>query len=277
MTSPKHAYNDPGRGRWYLHPVTGERWPSITNVLDTAVAKPALVPWSAKITAEAAWRNLPRMVATSRKPIEREALNKIIKGEHKIVKDMAADLGDRVHAQVEARTLGKPAPEDEEVEPFAEQALQFFADFGVDFDRDIEATEATVINRTHGYAGTGDLWVWIKTNGKRRLWVIDYKTSRTRPANSVYPEHGMQTAAIAKAEVILLDNGEEVDPPFPIDGIAVLNLRDGAYALIEMPLAGTIDDAFAGFLGALPAAKYLHTCYGAKPLPITKPRLKAVS
>lgn len=271
MTDPKHAQPVPGKGRWYFHPTSGESWPSITNVLDVSVSKPALVPWAAKITAQKAWDSLPRMVATARKKGERDALTREIKSEVKIAKDMAADLGSRVHAWAEAHATGAPIPEDPEVEPFAQQLLMFFDAFGVDVDKDIEAAEATVINRKYGYAGTGDLWVWLTLDGKRRLYVVDYKTSSTRPANSVYPEHGMQTAAIAKGESLLLDNGEEVPAPGPIAGAFILNLRVDDYALIPMPIAGTLNDAFTAFTGALKNASYLHTCYGAKPKPVAPP------
>jgi len=275
-SGPKHAYQNPGRGRYYRHPITGEEWPSITNVLDTAVSKPALVPWAAKITAGKAWQMLPQMVYTSRRPIEREALNKEIKSEIRIVKDMAADLGSRVHAICEAQVLGTPTPSDPEAEPFAEQAMRFFDDFGVDLEKDVEAAEATVINRTAGYSGTGDLWLHLTIGGRRKLLVIDYKTSSTRGVESVYPEHGMQVAALVYAERLLLDNGDEEPPPGPIDGGAILNLRENGYALIPMPLAGTLRDAFEGFKGALATTIHIHSCYGAKPSVVT-PSLRAVS
>lgn len=277
MTDPKHSFPKPGVGRYYRHPVSGEEWPSVTNVNQTCVSKPGLPPAAARETAARAWELLPQMVAASRKPFEREKLTKEIKGHYQWLWDKAADLGTDVHAWVEARVLGKPHPEDPMVEPFGVQALRFFDDFSIDLEKDVEATEATVINRTVGYAGTGDLWVWLKLNGKRRLTLVDFKTSSTRPVGSVYPEYGLQTAALANAEAILLDNGEEMEPPGPIEALAVLNLRPDNYALIPMPLAGTIDDAFAAFVSLVPGALYLHSCYGAKPLPIKKPRLKAVS
>lgn len=279
MTNPTHAFDKPGRGRYYRHPVTSEEWPSITNVLDTCIAKQvSLVPWAAKVTAAKAWEMLPRLVAASRRPSEQEVLTKELKGQHKLVKDQAADLGSRVHAQAEARVIGKPIAADPETDPFVDQLLRFFADFGVDFERDIEAAEATVINRTYGYAGTGDLWVWLKLPGRRRgLYVVDYKTSSTRAVDSVYPENGMQVAAVSKAEVILLDNGEEIKPPGPITGTAILNLRQNAYAFVEMPMAGTVDDAFAGFTPMVPSTLYLHSCYLAKPRVVQKPTLKEVA
>lgn len=277
MTDPKHAYAKPGVGRYYRHPVSGEEWPSVTNINQTCVSKPGLPPAAARETAARAWQLLPQMVAVSRNPVERDRLTKDIKGHYQWLWDKAADLGTEVHGWIEAHALGKPYPENPLVEPFAKQALRFLDDFSIDIERDVEATEATVINRTVGYAGTGDLWVWLKTSGKRRLILIDFKTSSTRPVGSVYPEYGLQVAALANAEAILLDNGEEVKPPGPIEALAVLNLRPHDYALIPMPLAGSIDEAFAAFRSLVPGALYLHSCYGAKPLPIKKPRLKAVS
>jgi hypothetical protein len=292
--SPVHAFDNPGRGRWYRHPLSDETWPSVTNVLDVSVSKPALVPWAAKITAAEAWARLPEMVALVRRPDCkkpngkrcgkcRECLNKAIKGHVKIVKDMAADLGTRIHAIMEADVLGKPRPIDPEAEPFAQQAWRFFHDFGVDVEHDIEATEATIINRRIGYAGTGDVWLRLAHPGwfgdhRKRLGVLDYKTSSTRDVDSVYPEYGMQTAALAKAETLLLPDGTEVEPPAPIEWTAILNLRADSYALMPMPVAGSIDDAFRGFQGALPTALYIHQCYGVKPLPVEPPkRLRAVS
>lgn len=282
MTEPKYAKNVPGVGRWYFHPETGEKWPSITNVLDTAVAKPALVPWAAKVTEVKARDSLPRYVAYSRKEPcgatrvkDRcgrciDCLSVEVRAEVKIAKDMAADLGTRIHAMAEAHAKGQPLPDDPEVKPYFEQVLRFFDDYGIDLGNDVEAAEATVINRTHGYAGTGDLWPWLRIGRqrKRRLVVVDYKSSATRDVMSTYPEYGMQLAALARGETLLLDDGTEVDCPRP-EAAAVLNLRTNGYALIPFP--PDIDAAFEGFLGCLKAASYLHSQHGYKPQPATPP------
>lgn len=290
MTDPKHAYNKPGQGRHYRHPVTSEEWISVTNVLDTCVSKPQLKAWAAKETARKAWEILPRLVVASRKPVEAEALTKEMKGAHLVVSDRARDLGDRVHHRVEAHLLGAPFPEDPEVEPFATQAIRFFEQFGVSYENDVQATEATIVNRTYGYAGTGDLWLHLKlTKAQRERWpglplnksrylmLLDYKTSSTRPADSTYPEMGYQLAALAHGEKLLLDDGEEVDPPGPIDGVAVLNLRESNFELVPMPFHGTLDDAFKAFVSLIPAATNLHSCYGVKPQPIPKPTIRRVA
>lgn len=283
MTNPTHAYDIPGKGRHYRHPITGEEWPSVTNVLGTAVAKPALAPWAAKATATAAWDALPRMVAYTLKGVCsakkvadrcgqcRDCLTAEIKRAHIEVRDKAADLGSRVHDQAEAKVLGKPMPADDEAEPFVRALLKFWADFGVNPETDFELTEATVVNRRVGYAGTLDALLRLRWPDGEHLTLIDYKTSQTRGVNDVYPEHGMQAAALARAETVLLDNGEELPLPTP-ERIAILNLRADAYSLMPMPVFGTPDDAFGGFVGSLRAASYLHACYGAKPAPLPAPQ-----
>jgi len=279
MTDPKFAQNMPGKGRWYVHPTTGEMWPSVTNVLDVSVSKPALVPWAAKAVAEKAMRELPIIAASmlvkpcNPKKVENECGQckpcrlKQLKREPGFVKDTAADLGTRIHAWAEGHVLGKRVVEDPEVAPFGVQLLRFFEDFGVDVDKDIEASEATVVNRTVGYAGTGDLWVRLRIEGwaRKRLCLIDYKSSSTRPTLSAYAENGEQLAALANAETILLDDGTEVEAPQGIKDVFVLTLRKNDYALIPMPLTGTLDQSFKAFQGALENASWLHSQYGAKP------------
>lgn len=280
MTDPKFAQNLPGKGRWYVHPQTGEMWPSVTNVLDTAVSKPALVPWAAKAVAEKAMRELPLITASmlvkpcSPKRVDEECGKcktcrlKQLKREPGFVKDTAADLGSRIHDWADGHVIGRPMVHDPEVEPFGKQLLRFFDVYGVDLEKDIEATEATIVNRKVGYAGTGDLWVRLRLEGwaRKRLCLVDYKSSSTRPRVSAYPENGMQLAALANAETLLLDDGTEVPAPKGIKDVFVLTLRKDGFALIPMPLAGTLEESFAGFRGALAAAEHLHSQYGAKPV-----------
>ena len=283
MTDPKFASNVPGKGRWYTHPVTGEQWPSVTNVLDVAVSKPALVGWAAKITELKAWDVLPRMVALSRSSSDckaprvdqrcgkcRTCLTREIRAEVRVAKESAADLGTRVHALAEAHMLDKPVWDDDEAQPFVDQALRFYREWGITL-ADVEAAEMTIVNRTIGYAGTLDLLVWLDLGHGRKLTVVDYKSSLTRPVDSVYPENGMQVAALAHGETALMDDGTEVDMPGPIEQAVIVNLRTDDYAVMPMPVAGTLDDAYQAFVGALADATYLHSCYSAKPQPLNPP------
>lgn len=277
MTDPIHAQNIPGKGRHYVHPSTGEMWPSVTNVLNISVAKPALKPWAVKITAEKAIDSIPAYLSAMTRPVCkpqrvadecekcRECVLKRIKREANFVSENAADLGSRIHAAAEARVLGTPAHDDPEVAPYVAQLFRFFTEHGIDLEGDVVAAEATVINRTHGYAGTGDLWVKMSTGAKRkRVVLIDYKTSATTRALTAYPEQGQQLAALAAGEHILLPNGAEIDAP-KVKDTFVLALRADDYAFIPMPLHGTREAAFAAFVGALANAGWHHEQHGHKP------------
>jgi hypothetical protein len=247
----------------------------VTNVIDTAVNKSfALVPWGVKVTVEyilTNWTGIARRIAS-----DRAALTKEIKALHRTAKELAADLGDRVHSAAEARVLGAPIPADAEVLPYIAQLDQWLTAWGVDLDEHVVATEITCLHRRLGYAGTADLLVWLPTGpgGRLELWLIDYKTSATRPAKSVYPETTLQLAALRYAEVVLLP--DDTDEPMPkVQRTGVLNLRAKSHALVEMP-AGR--DAHRAFRGALETTRWLHaapTTYPALPAPAARSTRKA--
>jgi len=136
----------------------------------------------------------------------------------------------------------------------------------VDYGRDVDAAEFTVLNRTIGYAGTGDLLVRLPTGlrGRRQRWLVDYKSSTTRPARSVYPEYELQLVALRNGELVLLRDGSE--HPLPrIDRVAILNLRKGSHAFVPMTADAAAFDAFSSLV---PAARWLHDA------PTTHPALK---
>lgn len=254
MTQPKHA-RETERGRYYSDPAGGPDLVSVTNVIDTAVNKSmALVPWGVKVTVEYAldrWQILAPRAAD-----DRPALTKELKALHRDAREQAADLGDRVHAAAEARVLGAPVADDSMVRPYVEQLDAWLRSWGVDMDQQVEATEITCLNRRLGYAGTADLMIWLPTGqaGRLELWLIDYKSSATRPAKSVYPENTLQLAALRYCETVLLP--DDTEHPMPrIERTGVLNLRAGSHALVPMP-ANRI--AHRAFRGALETTKWLH-------------------
>lgn len=261
MTQPKHA-RDTEVGRYYQDPAGGPDLVSVTNVIDTGVNKTmALVPWGVKLTVEYTLDRWP--LIADRVTDDRPALTKELKAVHRSVREQAADLGTRVHNAAEARALKAPIPEDSEVLPYLAQFDLWLAAWGIDLDEHVEATEITCLHRRLGYAGTADLMVWLPTgpDGRRELWLIDYKSSATRPAKSVYPENTLQLAALRYCETVLLPDDTEQPMP-PIERTGVLNLRARSHALVPMP-AGR--DAHRAFRGALETTKWLHVAPSSYP------------
>ncbi|MDX3039389.1 hypothetical protein PV383_19725 [Streptomyces caniscabiei] len=260
MTNPKHAQDTP-QGRYYTDPAGGPDLVSVTNVIDTAVNKSmALVPWGVKLTVEYVLDNVVDIAR--RVLLDRLSLTREIKAIHREVRERAADLGDRVHAAAEARLLGAPIADDPEVLPYLHQFDLWLKSWGV-VDDDLEATEITVLHRRLGYAGTADLMVWLPSgpDGRRELWLIDYKSSATRRASSVYPENTLQLAALRYAETALLP--DDTEEPMPrIERTGVLNLRAKSHALVPMP-AGR--DAHRAFRGALETTRWLHAAKSSYP------------
>lgn len=292
MTSPKQAH-DSDNGRYYSHPVTGEQLVSVTNVLSTAVAKPALVGWATKITAEKAAASVPTLVASALvaqckpKRVADECgrctpcVIKTIKREVTIVREKASDLGTRVHHHADAHVTGKAVEDDEEVTPYLGQYLRFLEDFGVDITKHVEAAELTVANPSIGLAGTLDLIMRLPLSGylpseavpvhpasdsKRGIWLVDIKTSATKPADTVYPEMALQLSALRHMTEMWLPDDTTAPMVRGITGAAVLNLRTDDYALIPLP-SGTPE--WSAYQGLLKGTKWLHSDPVATARPIT--------
>lgn len=291
MSALVHARDIKGKGRYYggcgsdgcpLADIPAPGLISVTNA-QGVIAKPALVPAAAKATATAAWDRLPQMVATSRQPLEgpcarvrvaercgecRFCVTAAIKAEHKNEWERAADLGTRVHAGAHARVLGEPRPWDEDVTPFLDQHLLWLNAWRIDLDKHIEAAELTVFDRRHGYAGTGDLWVHLPLSydvatgvtsftswTRRKLWLLDIKTSMKKAAGVVYADQPLQLAGLRfAAEAVLPDESVVKVPRF--EGAAILNLRPTAHALIPQPADRAVHRAF---LGAVELQRLFHS------------------
>lgn len=278
MTSPLHAREIKGKGRYYGAcsedcPFGDDVLISVTNA-QGVVAKPALVPAAVKVTAETAWSWLPHMVALSRQDPGgpngcekkrvadrcrecRFCLTSAIKAEHRNQWDTAADFGSLVHSYAYAHVVGQPMQPDSDVEPFLGQYLAFLKAWHVDIGDHVEAAETTVIDRRNGYAGTGDVWLWLPTGkaGQRQLWLVDIKTSLKAPVNRVYPDQELQLAGLRWAPKALLADDTEIDVP-KFAGAALLNLRADAHQLIPLPADKA---AHKAFLGAVTLQRHFHS------------------
>lgn len=269
MTSPRQA-EATAQGRYYTRPGDdAATLISVTNVLSVGCAKPALVPWAAKIAAEYAIENQGALMVKSR--TDRDGAIKDIKAQVTVARDKAADLGSRIHALADAHVTGQQLPPqdgDDEARKYLAQYLRFLEDFGVDPEKHIEAAELTVAHPSQGWAGTLDLLARLPLDGyitgqavkpapdhQRGLWLIDLKTSATRPATSVYGEHALQLTALRTAEEAWLPDGSIIPMPRGITGVAVLNLRARTYELIPLPSG---DPERQAWQGCLALAKWMH-------------------
>lgn len=255
MSAPQHS-RDTANGRYYQDPQSGELLISVTNALN-ALAKPALAPAAAKVTAEYCVANLPRAVKASRNPGDTEAFLKAAKSEHRTVWESRAGLGTRVHVQAEAHALGKPVEPDEDAEPFVDQYRKFLDDAGIDLQEDVEGVELTVIHRGARYAGTADLWVHLRKpfHGlPTGLWLVDLKTSLTKAPSAFYRDMVLQLAGLRYAEVALAPDDTEHEVP-SFAGAAILNLRQDRYGFIPSP---SDEAAHSAFCRLVDASYYLH-------------------
>ena len=163
----------------------------VTTLLG-GLPKPALVGWGIKSVAEFAiahkdeWSGLPKADAL-----------KLLKGSPYSKRDAAGDRGSAIHAAIEAVVDDTPLPEGltEDEDACAAAAMGFLGELG----GTVLATEMIVFNFTVGYAGTLDLW-HLAEDGTTSI--IDWKSSK-----GIYPDHGVQQAAYANAEWVLLAAG----------------------------------------------------------------------
>lgn len=227
MTAPKLAVTAADGYRVYKHPKTKETVPSVTTVLKV-VNKPALIPWAAKMAAEYADENWARLSDTDPEIRIRE-----IKSAYKDYAEDAAKTGDLVHTLIDCWQQGRPYPTETITDPFANSFIAFMSAKKPKFTEN----EVTLWSRQFGYAGTADWIAWI--DGK--LLLGDTKTGR-----GLYPETGMQVAALAGADFILRPNGTEEALP-DLNGVAALHIRPRSWKLVEIQHQ---EDCFSAFIAA---------------------------
>jgi len=283
-------------GRWYDHPTTGERFISITTAL-RSVNKKALVFWAAGLAAQSALDELPRLIsATLTKPCERTfnrcqhdwqvrcvecpcgqcppCVGKWLRDRHIAESSRRVDEGTRVHDVIEHWVLsgGEALGHDEDIDPYVEQFWTFIADYGLTPDS-WQMSEATVINRDYGYAGTLDQIIEFKADASPKaaelcarvalgagsvLLLGDNKTREdaahelNEKKAAFYPDHALQCAAYRNATAVLLPDGQE--EPLPrVGGAFILQLRPDGY---ELRLVVADDRTFGAFLSVLALAKW---------------------
>lgn len=223
--------NDQWGGRVYTHPVTGEQFRSVTTILN-AQAKPQLTNWIIKQIADFAVANLQML--SERDPDDAKDL---VRASRYTTSKEAADIGDQVHGVIEDLALGRPVA----LDPYPTYVAKMWEELNEEFEIEVLHSEATIINRTVGYAGSADLMVKIRKRGSGdpfRTAVVDAKSGK-----SIYGSVALQLVAYAKAEKILLPDGSELPMP-PIQETYALHVRPRSWGLIPMRYDSTTWTAF---------------------------------
>lgn len=217
-TSPANAVSDPETGdRVYIHPITLEIFTSATTALGI-IDKNALPYWYGKQSAIRAVEILDRLNAATKIRFCDDqrcgsclpCLIAEIQSAGNDARDAAADRGTRFHHVAEQLAItGEWIPYDEDLTGRIQQFKRFLTIHRVEF----HAAEVTVINRTHGWAGTLDTVLscgWMPPKHRDLIGVpvyADYKTG------SIYAQAGLQLAGYRNGEAVLLPDGRECPMP----------------------------------------------------------------
>lgn len=148
--------------------------------------KPQLVPWAAKVTAQAIADALKPGTPYTAAQIEDICMEG--KKAHRVVKDTAGDLGTRVHKIVGAYIEGQLMP-DGIADPNERKSLENF--IKVTEGWEWLGSEIVVVHERFRYGGTAD---GIARLPDGTIVIADFKTS-----NSVYATYTMQCALYAAA------------------------------------------------------------------------------
>ena len=228
------------------------RFISVTTIISLGVPKPALFHWAAFEAAQCAVDNIPALVQARGAEARRE-MRAWIQHAAERKRDTAADLGTLIHALLEARILGQPTPPlTEEQTPWVEAFDRFLNDWQPKY----EATELTVANPDHGYAGTLDAIAQIPALFGDEMVMADYKTGK-----NVYPEVGLQLSAYQRCPIgWTRPAGIEVTPP-PSTAGAVIHIRpkhmpNGTIRGYSVRRVLTTDDVYEAFRAAQVIARH---------------------
>jgi hypothetical protein len=216
MTVPKQARqrNDDGPRTyaWPPQPPHEMEVLSVTTAMKS-LAKPFLIGWAAKMSAECAVEDHAIIGAMLEKKNVKGALDYVKQARFRDSSGKA-DRGTIVHGAVEAYLAGKKIDPDhiqflleekqvpEALWPATFKMVDGVLEFLYDFEPEIYWSEATVYSREHEYAGTADIIGRLMVGRKKLPVIVDFKASK-----AIYNETAMQLTAYARADFVGLDDG----------------------------------------------------------------------
>lgn len=216
-------------GRYYR--IEGERYYSVTTIIDGGTPKWPLINWAKKFTAEYAVDHFDAFKAL----VEDDpmAAKDWLKRASNRMTSVAGELGSAVHEAAEAYVLGRPYPPwTPAVRPYMENGLLPFLDT---WTPEIIAIEAPVFSKRFRYAGTLDNIMMI--DGVRLL--TDYKSGK-----AIYPEVGLQLAAYRYSDTYIALPDGEMEPTPKVDGCIAIHLRPDGYEIRPVRADALVFEAF---------------------------------
>jgi hypothetical protein len=250
-TLPAEALIRVKNKNYYKDPSNGDKYTSVTTILDRNVAKNHLVYWAGNTVARCALDNLPYLVRATRVLAERLEAYEWLSRAHKRKKEERGEIGGAVHSLIESRILGTDLPpeiaDSAEMQPYMKHFDAFVHEYKVTFT----ASEMIVANTEHMYGGTLDYLLTSPVLAEEfgidpALEIAgDTKTGGELDVKGVYPEAALQMAAYGHATFAQTRAGRRVSMPATADRGIVLHLRPEGFRVIPVQ----VDDAvFAAFL-----------------------------
>jgi hypothetical protein len=226
-------------GTGHSYRLDGEPVVGVTTACG-ALPKPALVDWSARVTASYAvdhWDDLAAMLPSERLQVLTKS---------RFISNNAAKVrGTTIHALGDAVSRGEEVDAGEHV-----AEVEAYARFLDRWDVEVHATETPCANTRYQYAGTADAWATFgrgELAGQRVL--LDIKTGK-----GVYDEAALQLAAYRYCD-LWQPHGPESEEPLPeVESVVVAHVLPDAGRLLPIE-AGP--DQFRQFLYVMQTKRWV--------------------
>jgi len=243
---PYFADTDASGSRYYVLN-TGERFISVTTVL-SYIAKPFLVPWAAKLAAEAALDNAERVYTAADMPscntkgdnacgMCRTCVAAWLADRHNAVRDDAGTRGTKLHEATELlEKHGPGGTVDEDARPY----FDAYTEWADRAKPEVLAAEMTVVSRKWGMAGTLDNLMRFGGDSelpealehlRHKVLLVDKKTSK----NVDYTQ-GWQVNGYSLCETAVMPDGKEVlvADEYDIESGLILHIRPEGVRMREV-------------------------------------------
>ena len=226
---------------------TGLRLPSVTTILSQTVAKPALIPWAAKMERAAVLlavtRSYDEMAHVMKEVPPLDVFQEMIDGhldkEKAFKKELkkAGNIGTEVHSRIEWEFRGELGDKKRKEEPpplstpEAKRSFERAIEWRKQTRLKVLGVERKVASLQERYAGTLDALVQIDDDeGNTKVGVVDFKSSK-----AVYDEHLLQNCAYRLA---LAEQGIKTDAGWII--LLPKISDDDAFKVVEVPPMSTL-------------------------------------